>query len=1083
MNYQWRSPRSRINNVDSPSSISPLTVGNRFENAIPPGTVASRVRFLQSFANTDSTRLAPTSPSRHRETSRTGYGRRITSRFGAPAFRNVNPDEQPTVENSHTFLGLNSPRINHSEEHAIADHRVRYDRNAELNDRTKPPGLRERLQYDAGTVPSKVHSEKSMRRECSGHKMDVLKEVDSSGSRRHSMAQTSIFPSSANEDTENRDTYRRETRPRKFDTERSDASAVTTSTIRRQSVRDLFYHYNIERPAGLASSSEDASRAPEDTLRPTMPHRYCHVCSWVNSGSQKKCWRCGHRLCPECDALSPFQNMRKEADLDYVERVPTASKIPVPISQPTPLKLGAQEPADRTLVRPGPSPVRKPQEELPRDRNHSGITIKFPSFHEGKSSQRKKFQKPPAPSIKIPEQTKLLCIQSTSRTNTNVKDSPFVIADQILSGEQSIGVLPIPINVRISNHHSHHSHHVHENEHHNHGSEQRASSSSNAGDCDSPTCRATHHGHAPFRHAVTCTRKKRRVEETDNGYVADISRVEDASHSKDHSHSQYSYVSRPNSRAAYPSRPSSRPCSSLSEAKQADVTHHLEVPEYVECRGYPRTGHARHGSPTTSGVVGECQHCLDDCQCAACQSTHHNVRCCVHEDHHAVIHHHHTPRKGSTEEPNPLELSLSPTRSPDQTAAPPPQSPARTPSTVIPSSAHSRTSTPLISRDSPSPIAPLQLNSRKATLGGNAALPVSKSSTFKKEASRPPTPPPWVSMPKVRTKATVMESVEQISRCATTDTASAVTIDPYPSPPFKEMSTLPPPATCDESSPEMSGVPTEGPWVTVHPDHGLEHDHARRESCILISPKESSLDPLKSPSVGIPSRIQDSEITPSEARRTSRRISSMFKLRQTRTVPLLNQKLQEHQKELRRIEKECDKRLEVIARGGLKCGQNNLPKETGIVEKRVEQLERTPSAASRKEGGMEKQKRWKLRLVDRKPSPKCQNDKTVEVEEHGLSDDEVVDDENDCKKNHRDKGEEEHRFSDYQVVEVEKDVSSKIASAPDRRQESHECVWKSIALEGQPGQRETWNGCMGIKGITLLIHLDGREDLVVKADL
>jgi hypothetical protein len=64
--------------------------------------------------------------------------------------------------------------------------------------------------------------------------------------------------------------------------------------------------------------------------------------------------------------------------------------------------------------------------------------------------------------------------------------------------------------------------------------------------------------------------------------------------------------------------------------------------EPVECHGYPRTGHhhARANSPATSGIVGVCQHCLDDCQCESCQSAEHSVRCCVHESHTPMVHHH-----------------------------------------------------------------------------------------------------------------------------------------------------------------------------------------------------------------------------------------------------------------------------------------------------------------------------------------------------------------------------------------------------------------------------------------------------------
>jgi hypothetical protein len=1086
MNYQWRSPRGPINNYDSPT-ISPLTVRNRFENAVPAGTVASRVRFLQNLANPASTPPAPTSPNRRRENSRAGYGRRMTSRFVAPAVRNVNPDEQPIVENSHTFLGLNSPRINHSEEHAIVDHKTRYDRAPEINDQTRPQKLSERLQYDVGAVGSKARPQRNMRRKYSGNGMDLLKEVNSFGSQSHFVAQTSIFPSPAHDEAENRGSCPLETRSRQTDTLKSDASALTTSTTRRQSVRDLFSHYGIERPAGLLSSSEDASRDLEDTLRPARSHRYCHVCSWLNSGSQNKCWRCRHRLCVECDALSPLPNGRKEAGLDYIKKFPKkVSEVLISILQTKLLKQRAQGLPGESLVRPGPSPIQKSEEESPRNLSGPSLPIKLPSFHNGKSTQRKKYPKTHSQSIQLPERTKLLRIQSTSRTNTCVRDSPFVIADQILSGGKPVRVLPIPISVRISGHHSHHSRRTHGNENHHQDSCQSASSSSDAGDCDSPSCRATHHGHAPFRHSITCTRKKRRILETDDGYTADTSLVEDVAETKDRFHPHYSHVSRSHSRTAPASRPS-KPCSDLSNTRKTSSTYHLEVPEYVECRGYPRTGHARHGSPTISGVVGQCQHCLDDCQCAACQSTHHRVRCCVHEDHQAIVHHHHTPRK-VTGDRNSLELPPSPARNPDRTAELPPLSPARTVSTIIAPRSQYKIPTPQLLRKSLDFIKPLKSGSKKSTLEENGTLLTSKQSTSMKEASKPLTPSPWVSMPKVRTKTTAVESAEQVSRRGTVNISLDIRPDKEPPPPFKEEPTLAPPATRNELTPEMGDEPADGTWVTVHSDHDHEHNHRRRKSCSLFSSKGSSFIKAMSPSIALPSCVSD--LSRPASRRAKSRISAVFKLRDTETVPRLNKKLETRQEELKRIEKEFDERIGVIARGGGRIAQSDLPKETGKVERRVEELERTPSAASHLRGGTEKRRRWRLRLGDRKSSRTCENDKPVEVTEHILSDEEVVDDKNDGKlKRRKVKGVEEHRLSDDQVVIEKRDVTSKVVPGtwielPGTRGEGHECAWKTMVLAEQDGRKwDKRNADLGIKGITVLIHIDGREDLVVKAEL
>ena len=80
----------------------------------------------------------------------------------------------------------------------------------------------------------------------------------------------------------------------------------------------------------------------------------------------------------------------------------------------------------------------------------------------------------------------------------------------------------------------------------------------------------------------------------------------------------------------------------FSSSSSSSINQSLDdALQAIECSGYPRTGHARHNSPMTNpGIVGVCQHCLHDCTCEACQSTHHNVRCCTHESHQPFVHHH-----------------------------------------------------------------------------------------------------------------------------------------------------------------------------------------------------------------------------------------------------------------------------------------------------------------------------------------------------------------------------------------------------------------------------------------------------------
>ena len=118
MNYQWRSPgKGRFAYVDSP-----VPIRSSLQDAIRPGTVASRIESLQKLASPSPPRSHPPPISITRgEDSRIGFGRRINSRFGNPALQNTNPDEEPHNETAcHSFLGLNTPRVTHEEQHDIS---------------------------------------------------------------------------------------------------------------------------------------------------------------------------------------------------------------------------------------------------------------------------------------------------------------------------------------------------------------------------------------------------------------------------------------------------------------------------------------------------------------------------------------------------------------------------------------------------------------------------------------------------------------------------------------------------------------------------------------------------------------------------------------------------------------------------------------------------------------------------------------------------------------------------------------------------------------------------------------------------
>jgi hypothetical protein len=123
--------------------------------------------------------------------------------------------------------------------------------------------------------------------------------------------------------------------------------------------------------------------------------------------------------------------------------------------------------------------------------------------------------------------------------------------------------------------------------------------------------------------------------------------------------------------------------------------------------------------------------------------------------------------------------------------------------------------------------------------------------------------------------------------------------------PSKERPTLSPPATGNRSSPKASVAETYSSEASVCSEQGCRKlesykTSARRQSVIegkRVKPQSRGGTP------------QTDNISPPGSRRASRRLSALFQLRGRNAVPLLNQKLMEHQEDLKRMRNDAIKRL------------------------------------------------------------------------------------------------------------------------------------------------------------------------------
>jgi hypothetical protein len=1177
MNDQWQSKEAgRSTNVASPSSPTSLLIRPSLQDAIRPGTVASRIQSIQKLASPSPPRSHPPPISITRgEDSRTGFGRRLSNRFGKPALVNTNPGEELHMETAyHSYLGMNTPRVTHQQRHAISSHRRKYARSPGINGQIIPDGMKTRMQHDAaapwGALSRRNHT-RSMGRHVTSLETDMQTEGNFSRTEALYPAESSGFRSD-DDGARNLKLYRWNIESRPGDTINSAASNATTSTIRRQSVRDLFKDFGIERPAGLVSRGQ--SYEVEKTPEQARGKRLCHTCLRINTRFAITCSRCSHKLCFQFDELSPMPGSREKKasgnKKHELGRKGQASKenwirdrglLKESNSQQT----ETQKRSSQVTLK----PRTKVPDEQPVDLFASQKDLSR-TLKEGKS---------------VLDKASAMPFRIGSQVPSHVKDSPFLIADQFASS-RSFASYPAEFPARNSAN----------NELDNQTAQiyrlkdlerqQGVSSSSDGNKCSSQTCRATHHGHQPYKHTLSCEKRHRHVHKyTDEGYSADTSRVEDANHvhSKMLSHTtehrgRHSHKAKANPGIAHVSGPSDL---------DSQLSGEQEVSEFVECHGYPRTGHSHLGSPVSSGIIGECQHCLHDCHCDSCKSAYHSVRCCVHGDHQAKVHHHLTPKKWGSIKSEISSTAVKPNASSKSALHKSMAGFSPTPEQKVCTEQKFGT----IASPATKCSARQEQQLEKPQTIKRPSLPKAiHSSPMVDNVTKPPTPPPWVVSPRKHSILGIVK-LERWQETKREDSKNVSSVkapgDPVPS---NERPASPPPSTYDGEVPEDSCSNFHDQLTTSHYDREHQHSNAHRQNYRRPS-KSSIVEKSSRPAnTGPPSRMK---ALSASSRRASRRLSALFQLQEKTSVPLLNQKLLEHQEELRRnsTRKDCEDKLEGVvkkverfdlgnehresdrnfraeekeaARVGYKKkgGQKEAAEKTSnwqsdernkaelfndarseeksaastaqrsqrdsdlrniakdspepfvwdkpreksnsklklhekdraekmrsmahdelgkakivyneklageetsdttnnkkigdraraeaFIKKRPGLNDRVESVESGEIGTVRK-KAWKIRLVDRWPSPVCVNDGPVE--QHPQAD---------CEATSREKS------SLASLLEWDRELSP-------TETEEHNCVWKTKLLELE------LNKGLGIHGVTVLLHLDRREDVIFGA--
>jgi len=410
------------------------------------------------------------------------------------------------------------------EEHALVDGRTKWDRTSGLHGQLHPSGLGARVQYEATSRWVILPEGKSRRNsQWDYNNQDMDKHVNGSTKTQasslaplmaplssvsyHGAGEVSLLQEKSTLPTPQKPRQQTATDQRKTSSEW--LSVETTSTMCRQSVKDLYYYYGIQRPVGLVLS-ENVAFNPELTPRPVLKYIYCRVCSLPSSldALKRKCGHslCGSRECPSPEAITtrdgsaectdkcegiPLQEDKARVQSPDCE-VPRQAHLEQQTVRPKPKELHQRETSKKYKSR-----SKEPLDNLPVIFPVLRIEEAIPS-HGSRGTGPKHAEFPDYSSVF--QQTTI-----ASETLTTVRGPPFPM-DDALSATYPSSTTPIALQVSQVASQDHDGHH-----HRSKGRHNRSSHSSSSHNlerrCDSDSsgssgCYTTHQGYRPYRHSI-----------------------------------------------------------------------------------------------------------------------------------------------------------------------------------------------------------------------------------------------------------------------------------------------------------------------------------------------------------------------------------------------------------------------------------------------------------------------------------------------------------------------------------------------------------------------------------------------------
>lgn len=574
---------------------------HRPPSAVPTGTVASRISYLQSLASGTS-RHAPSAlktnssvRSKRPEPAKQEidvdedpgrFGRRTSAKFGYPAQRNDDSYEDQPEEKGHRIMGWQIKRAKNDDDNkSLSSVSSKKGFRAKVKDvfthgDRQDPSSPEIIHVNARTVPISINNRAKQNSEHAQISIapTVLTVVPPRRPTPDPTEQPPVLAKVASRDfaeealISGNKVHKWLAGARSGSEDSVGQSVATTSTGRVRSVQQMYSSYGIPEPSELFSKALPQSRAVGGE-----PRR-CHVCKWINVGVER-CSCCGHRLCADCEIEAAVPTVRRPEpetatlllDDTEGEEGSTYSRYSIsevahktsiefkqgtfdkstiaggkrssrqsPMSlQKAPPKVGIfEERFDLPQRDPsiavayaytsgdGASPPHPVKAEPPTQKEP--LDALYQPLREQRESLTKSSPIPPEviiaysrtlspPRIFAPE-------VKQAKKKSVVKDSPFLRADQDAVKKPSHKLKrvthkgapqvhpapstppkhePLPVAAPLATPDRSSQIQVETV-----AKEDEASSIK----CDSPGCRATHTGHRPYRHSISCSRRKGAVE-------------------------------------------------------------------------------------------------------------------------------------------------------------------------------------------------------------------------------------------------------------------------------------------------------------------------------------------------------------------------------------------------------------------------------------------------------------------------------------------------------------------------------------------------------------------------------------------